>query len=132
MSKTKIMIVDDDPLARRLMRDSLRRADADYDIVEADKGVLALELIGHERPDLVLLDITMPGVGGIPVCNEMKRNPATRNVKIIIVSAHSDSDFIGAALEAGASAYVVKPFRPEELRHNVRRILGVRQEPALT
>lgn len=127
----KIMIVDDDPLARRLMRDSLRRADAGYDIIEVDKGVLALELIGHERPDLVLLDITMPGVGGIPVCNEMKRNPATKNVKIIIVSAHSDSDFIGAALDAGAIAYITKPFRPEELRHHVRRVLGASKETAL-
>jgi CheY-like chemotaxis protein len=122
----KVMIVDDDPSARRLMRDSLSLGGEDYEIVEAGGGRFALELMAVARPDVVLLDITMPGVGGIPVCTEIKRNPATANVQIVIVSAHSESDFIAASLSAGASDYVTKPFQPADLVRRVRRVLELR------
>jgi DNA-binding response OmpR family regulator len=76
-----------------------------------------------ERPDLVLLDINMPEVGGIPVCTEIKRNPATAQVRIIIVSAHSGSDFVADCLSAGADDYMSKPFQPGDLARRVQRLL---------
>ncbi len=71
------------------MRDSLKLCGEEFDIFEVDHGKLALDLLAVERPDVVLLDISMPEVGGIPVCAEIKGNPETSETKIIIVSAHA-------------------------------------------
>jgi two-component system sensor histidine kinase ChiS len=117
------MIVDDDPFARRLMRDSLSLTGDDYEIFDMERGKLALDLMSVERPDVVLLDISMPEIGGIPVCTEIKRNPATAEVRIIIVSAHSGGDFITECIGAGADDYVTKPFQPDEIARRVRRQL---------
>jgi DNA-binding response OmpR family regulator len=117
------MIVDDDPSARRLARDSLSLAGEDWDIWEADDGRSALDLIRAVRPDVILLDITMPEIGGIPVCSEIKSDPLTSGAEIVIVSARTESDFVSASIEAGATAYVTKPFQPADLVQRVRRIL---------
>ena len=120
---TKLMIVDDDLSARRLMRDSLGLSGDEYEIFEADRGRFALQLISVVRPDIVLLDISMPEIGGIPVCTEIKRNPATASTQIVIVSAHSDRDFIAASLAAGADDFVAKPFQPADLARRVRLVI---------
>lgn len=106
------------------MRDSLTLSGDEYDILEIPTARLALDLIAAERPDVVLLDINMPEVSGIPVCTEIKRNPATAGVQIIVVSAGSGSDFIADCLSAGADDYVIKPFQPEELARRVRKALS--------
>lgn len=118
------MIVDDDPSARRLARDSLSLSGEAWDIWEADDGRSALDLIRAVRPDVILLDITMPEIGGIPVCSEIKSDPLTSNAEIVIVSARTESDFVSASIEAGASEYVMKPFQPADLVRRVRRALG--------
>jgi len=123
MAKVKVLIVDDDPSARRLMRDSLNFLGDEYEILEADDGESGLHLMKVARPDVVLLDITMPHLGGIPLCSEIKRDPATAHSQIVIVSARTESDFIAASLNAGASDYVTKPFQPSELVRRVRRLL---------
>jgi DNA-binding response OmpR family regulator len=117
------MIVDDDPSARRLARDSLSLSGDPWDIWEADDGRSALDLIRAVRPDVILLDITMPEIGGIPVCSEIKSDPLTSNAEIVIVSARTESDFVSASIEAGASEYVTKPFQPADLVRRVRRVL---------
>ncbi len=76
-----------------------------------------------ERPDLVLLDISMPEVGGIPVCAEIKGNPATAGIEIIVVSAHADNEFVADALASGASDFIPKPFQPNDLVRRVKRAL---------
>jgi two-component system phosphate regulon response regulator PhoB len=121
--KARVLIVDDDPAARKLARDSLRLSGEEWDIWEADDGRSALDLIRGVRPDVVLLDITMPEVGGIPVCSEIKSDPITRNTKIIIVSARTEGEFIASSLAAGATDYVTKPFQPKDLVRRVRRVL---------
>jgi len=115
--------VDDDPSARRLARDTLRLSGENWDIWEADDGRSAIDLIRAVRPDVILLDITMPEIGGIPVCSEIKADPLTSRAQIVIVSARTESDFISASIEAGASEYITKPFRPADLLRRVRRIL---------
>jgi len=120
--------VDDDPSARRLVRDSLSLSGEQWDIWEADDGRSAIDLIRAVRPDVILLDITMPEIGGIPVCSEIKADPLTSRAQIVIVSARTESDFIAASIEAGATEYVTKPFQPADLVRRVRRVL--RREPA--
>ena len=121
------MIVDDDPSARRLARDSLSLSGEQWDIWEADDGRSAIDLIRAVRPDVILLDITMPEIGGIPVCTEIKADPLTSRAQIVIVSARTESDFISASIEAGATEYITKPFQPADLVRRVRRVL--RREP---
>ena len=127
MSRARVMIVDDDPSARRLARDSLSLSGEQWDIWEADDGRSAIDLIRAVRPDVILLDITMPEIGGIPVCSEIKADPLTSRAQIVIVSARTESDFIAASIEAGATEYVTKPFQPADLVRRVRRVL--RREP---
>lgn len=112
------------------MRESLRLSGDDFDIVEADRGNFALHLLYAARPDVVLLDISMPEVGGLPVCTEIKRNPATARTQIIVVSAHCESSMVSASLAAGASDYITKPFQPADLVRRVRRVLAVTPAPA--
>lgn len=119
-----MMIVDDDPSARRLVRDSLQLAGEDWDVWEADDGRSALDMVRAARPDLVLLDITMPHVGGLPVCAEIKRDPATADVQIVIVSARTENAFIASTLKAGASDYITKPFQPSDLVRRVKKVLA--------
>jgi len=127
MSRARVMIVDDDPSARRLARDSLSLSGEQWDIWEADDGRSAIDLIRAVKPDVILLDITMPEIGGIPVCSEIKADPLTSRAEIVIVSARTESDFIAASIDAGASEYVTKPFQPADLVRRVRRVL--RREP---
>ena len=87
MSRARVMIVDDDPSARRLARDSLSLSGEQWDIWEADDGRSAIDLIRAVKPDVILLDITMPEIGGIPVCSEIKADPLTSRAEIVIVSA---------------------------------------------
>ncbi len=105
------------------MRDSLSLLGDEYEVLEADNGESALHLMKVVRPDVVLLDITMPHLGGIPLCSEIKRDPVTAHTQIVIVSARTESDFISASLKAGASDYVTKPFQPSELVRRVCRLL---------
>lgn len=116
--------MDDDPLARQLMRDSLSLSGDDHEIVEIERGCLALDLIAAERPDLVLLDIALPELEGIPICAVIKRRPETAAVRIIIVSAHTGPDCVATCLKEGASAYITKPFQPADLVGEVRRVLA--------
>ncbi len=106
------------------MRDSLSLFGDEYEVLEADDGESGLHLLRAARPEVVLLDITMPHLGGIPFCSEIKRDPATADIKIVIVSARTESDFISASLSAGASEYVTKPFQPSELVRRVQQVLS--------
>ncbi len=127
MVKTRVLIVDDDPSARRLVRDSLSLSSDEYDIWEADDGRSALDLIRAVQPDVVLLDLTMPEIGGIPVCSQIKGDPLTAKAEIVIVSARTESEFIANSLEAGAADYVTKPFQPLDLVRRVREVLARRR-----
>ncbi len=105
------------------MRDSLTLLGDEYAILEADDGRAGLGLIRAAQPDVVLLDISMPELGGVPVCSEIKADPATADIEIVIVSARTEPDFIEASLNAGASDYVIKPFQPRDLVRRVRQVL---------
>ena len=113
MSKT-ILIVDDHADIRRLIRMTLEFED--YEIHEASNGMEALRCIDACRPDAVLLDVMMPGgLTGLGVCRSIKASPALAGVKVLLLSARGQASDREAGLQAGADAYLVKPFSPLQL-----------------
>ena len=118
MSSAKILVVDDEPQIRRVMRTTLTAHG--YVIVDTKTGEEALEALSHEKPDLVLLDINMPGMGGLAACREIR---AVSDVPIIMLTVrNSERDKVNA-LDAGADDYVVKPFGMEEVLARIRAAL---------
>ncbi len=118
MSSASILVVDDEPQIRRVMRTTL--ASNGYMILECRSGEEALETLHSERPDLVLLDINMPGMGGLETCREIR---AGYDIPIIMLTVrNSERDKVNA-LDAGADDYVVKPFGMEELLARIRAAL---------
>jgi two-component system, cell cycle response regulator DivK len=120
MSKC-ILVVEDHEDNRRILRHLLRSAG--YEVVEAvtgDEGVTAAEA---RRPDLILMDIQLPGMDGYEATRRIKANPALRTIPIIVVTSYALSGDDVKAFEAGCDAYVTKPFKPGQLLAKVRGYL---------
>jgi two-component system KDP operon response regulator KdpE len=118
VSDATILVVDDEPQIRRVMRSTLSAHG--YVITEAKTGEEALDLLRKERPDLVLLDVNMPGMGGIETCREIRRSSDAPIIMLTVRNAERDKV---QALDAGADDYVVKPFGIEELLARIRAAL---------
>lgn len=119
----KLLVADDLVPIRQMVRITL--STQGWTIVEAKNGNEALSLVKSEKPDLVLLDVDMgPGPNGFDVCRQIKADEATKNIPVVMLTAHeSDSDrAIGFA--AGATQYLTKPFGPLELIDTIRGILA--------
>jgi len=117
-----ILICDDEPNLRELMRISLEPG-PDYRIVEASDGAEAIEVVDSENPDLVLLDMMMPGVDGIAVLEHLRSQPEHVETPVVVVSAFASPADRNRAIEAGATRFVKKPFDPEALRSLVEELL---------
>jgi DNA-binding response OmpR family regulator len=113
-----ILAVDDTPEHLELLAKVLEGNG--YEPCLAAGGLQALELVAKAEPDLILLDVLMPGLDGMEVCRRLKADPATRDVPVIFLTCMSDSPDILAGFEAGAVDYVAKPFRIPELLARVR------------
>jgi two-component system, LytTR family, response regulator len=113
----KTLIVDDEPIARKVLREELELIDDVEVIGEASDGVAALEKISREHPDLVLLDLQMPAMGGLEVVRQLKHGK--RLPAIVVVTAHDEHAL--QAFEAGAIDYLLKPVRQERLSEAVER-----------
>lgn len=118
----RIVVADDDPDIRRLIVFTLRRRG--YSVSEAEAGDTALDLIRQDRPELVVLDVMMPGMTGIEVARALKQDPDTANIPIIMLSAKGQAAEVDAGMESGARAYLVKPFSTQELASRVAEILS--------
>lgn len=118
MSSAKILIVDDEPQIRRVLRTTL--ISQGYTVAEATSGDEALDQLRTERPDLILLDVNMPGRSGLETCSEIR---ATSDVPIIMLTVRNTERDKVQALDAGADDYVVKPFGAEELMARIRAAL---------
>jgi DNA-binding response OmpR family regulator len=119
----KLLVADDLVPIRQMVRITL--STQGWTIVEAKNGNEALDLVRSEKPDLVLLDVDMgPGPNGFEVCRQIKADEATKDIPVVMLTAHeSDSDrAIGFA--AGATQYLTKPFGPLELIDTIRGILA--------
>jgi two-component system KDP operon response regulator KdpE len=118
LNAANILVVDDEPQIRRVLRATLTAHG--YVISDAKNGEEALDAIRKERPDLVLLDVNMPGMGGIEACREIRRISDAPVIMLTVRSAERDKV---SALDAGADDYVVKPFGIEELLARIRAAL---------
>ena len=120
--KQSVLIVDDEPMTRDLLRLMLERAG--FDISEAEDGIDALEKIKESTPDAVILDVMMPHMDGITVCETLRREEATADLPIIMLSARTHMDAIEKGLRAGASRYLSKPVSRQDLIQNLREVIA--------
>lgn len=116
-----LLVVDDAPAALRLMVTTLEQAG--HRVRPANSGELALAAIGHQRPELILLDIHMPGLSGLAVCDRLKADPQLRDIPILFISGANDVSERREGLRHGAVDFIVKPFDPEELLARVNNHL---------
>src|SRR6201987_660484 len=118
MSAGRIIVVDDQPKIRRFMRSTL--VAEGYEVDEAKTGEEALETIRESRPDLAVLDMNMPGIGGLATCRAIRKDT---DIPIIMLTVRNSEEDRVAALDAGADDFVTKPFRTPELLARIRAAL---------
>jgi len=124
-SPARILVVDDDPVLRMHFAEVLR--DKGYEVLEACDGPTALQAAQEKRPDLVLLDVLMPGMNGFEVCRALKQNPDLSGIFVVIVSGQTtDESPESWGVDAGADDYIVKPVQLHEFLARVRFILRLR------
>ncbi len=118
----KILIVDDQREIRDLVEKTLRREE--YKVIKAENGDQAVEIARAEKPDLIMMDIMMPGtIDGFEATRVLKKDPGTKDCKVVILTARGLADDIRRGKEAGADDYFVKPFSPLELMRKVDEYL---------
>lgn len=117
----KILIADDDVILVELLR--FRLEGTRHDVITAADGMEALEKVRSERPDLILLDSMMPILSGPEVLARLKSDSITACIPVVMLTARDGEADIVAALKAGASEYMIKPFIPQELLVRVERLL---------
>jgi two-component system phosphate regulon response regulator PhoB len=119
---TAILIADDDPDIRDLVAFKLEQAG--FDVTAVDNGLAALSAAQQAPPDLVVLDVMMPGMSGIDVCRELRNQASTSLLPIILLTARAQEGDVEVGFGAGADDYVVKPFSPRELVSRVEAVLA--------
>ena len=122
--KPKILIVDDEPLNAKLLVATLM--DESYDIVLAEDGEACLEKLTHESFDLILLDVMMPGQDGWEICRQINKNPATKDIPILFITALNEAEHKCKGFEAGAVDYITKPFDNLEVKARVKTHLALK------
>lgn len=121
MKKSKIVVIEDEVDILEVINYNLSKEG--FDVCSALDGEEGLALIKKEVPDLVLLDLMLPGLDGIEICRKLKTDYSTRSIPIIMVTAKGEESDIVLGLGMGADDYMVKPFRPRELMARIRSVL---------
>jgi two-component system, cell cycle response regulator DivK len=117
----RILVVEDQEDNRQIIRDLLSATD--YEIIEAESGEQALEAVAKQRPDLILMDIQLPGMDGYEATRRIKADPALRSIPIIAVTSYALSGEEQKARAAGCDEYVPKPYSPRQLLTKIRQHL---------
>ena len=114
----RILVVEDQEDNRKIVRDLL--SSAGYEVIEATTGTEGVAVAEVETPDLILMDIQLPGIDGYEAARQIKANPALRHIPIIAVTSYALSGDEAKAVEAGCDAYFAKPFSPRKLLSKIR------------
>lgn len=121
MPKTNVLVVEDDGDILNLLKYNLQTAG--FDVLSSDNGYDGLAVARQHLPDLVVLDLMLPGLDGLEVCRELKRSVETKKIPVIILTARGDEIDRIVGLELGADDYVVKPFSPREFILRIKAVL---------
>ncbi|MEG4323114.1 MULTISPECIES: response regulator [unclassified Microcoleus] len=123
----KVLIVDDEPNILILMEQALEKLEDedDVELLTAKDGLEALNIIKEEKPDLVFLDVMMPKMSGLEVCNTVKNELGMEDVYIIMLTAKGQEYDKQSGMAVGANLYMTKPFRPKEVLLKAREVLGL-------
>jgi CheY-like chemotaxis protein len=124
VSSKKILIVDDEPYIREVSKISLESTMKDWDIVSAESGPIALILAESEHPDVILLDVMMPGMDGISTFRQLQKSPQTKAIPVIFLTAKVQPEECEQHRLQGAKATIAKPFNPVTLGLKISQILG--------
>ena len=130
MTKETILIVDDEEDIIELIKYNLKAEG--YSILTAEAGEQAIKIAKQSRPDLIILDLMLPGMDGLEVTRYLRNNEATRDMPIVILTAKGDESDIITGLELGANDYISKPFSPKVLTARIRAILRRRRKESET
>ncbi len=122
----KILIVDDEPHVRLLIEQTLEELeDEGVELLFAENGELALEIIKNEKPQLVFLDVMMPKMNGFDVCNWVKHKLGLEDIYIVMLTAKGQEFDRQKSIEVGADMYTTKPFDPDEILKKSQEVLGI-------
>lgn len=126
MSKLNILIVEDDPQTVKLIKFILEKED--YSTISAKDGEEGLQMAREKKPDLIVLDLMLPGMDGYRVCEILKANPVTKEIPIIVLTALDTGVDFEKALEKKADWYITKPFEPQHLLKRVSYLIEKRKK----
>jgi len=118
---TSILIADDEPDIREVLELTLQ--DGEWTLLFATSADEVLAMAQEQKPTILLLDVVMPGRSGWDICEALKRDPATSQIYVVMLSCLSNPAHKRKAFQSGADAYITKPFRPSELRRDMETIL---------
>jgi two-component system phosphate regulon response regulator PhoB len=116
-----VVVIEDEEDIRELIRYNLDKEG--YRVLTANSGEEGLEIVINSMPDLVVLDLMLPGIDGLQVCRQLKAEPKTKNIPVVMVTARGEEPDVVSGLELGAEDYVSKPFSPRVLVARVRTVL---------
>ncbi|UCD08320.1 MAG: response regulator [Dehalococcoidales bacterium] len=122
----KILVVDDDPAGQRLIKYIL--TPKGYEVITASNGIVGLQMATQESPDLVVLDVMLPGLDGFEVCRRLREGSNTENISIIMLSGKAQETDRDTGLKMGADAYLIKPVVRQDLIDTVHRLLNEKTE----
>lgn len=118
---SRILIAEDEKDIRELIAITLQFAG--FEVISTANGEEAFRAAIKESPDLLLLDVRMPRMNGYDVCRQVKSHPKTKHIPVVFLSAKGQESEVHTGIEAGAEAYILKPFSPDQLIQQIRKIL---------
>jgi excisionase family DNA binding protein len=125
----KILVVDDEEFAVKLVREVIENMEEVYEVAEAYNGFEAGRLVQSFKPDLVILDLMMPGLDGFAVCSQIKNDPLTRDIEVIAITAYHTPENTERIFACGASKCLKKPLDLNELKEAIQEALGKVRRP---
>ncbi len=123
ISTATVLVADDIPANRNLLRETLEPQG--YEVLLAGNGETALKIAERAAPDVILLDVNMPGIDGFETCRRLRKMEGARDVPVIFITANDGTDSVVEGFRAGGVDYVTKPFKPEEVLMRVRTHLQI-------
>jgi len=122
MSQKKILLVEDNEFNRKIVRNLL--AKQPYELLEAHDGEAGVAAARRDRPDVIVMDVQLPKLSGLDATRALRAEPETANIPIIVVTSFALSGDDKKAMDAGATAYLAKPYSPRQLLDTIRRMAG--------